>query len=108
MVNGIEQMQIEYGVDADLDNNADFYADAATVSDAKQWNRVASVRLVLVVRSDERGPIADTTTYYLPDKESCEPLTERCYFTYPAPDDARMYQRKVFTSVVQIRNRSRS
>ena len=97
MVNGVEQMQIEYGVDADLDNNADFYANAKTVSDANQWNRVASVRLTLVVRSEERGSIPDTGTYNLPGGN-----------TYPVPTDAQMYQRKVLTSVVQIRNRSRS
>jgi type IV pilus assembly protein PilW len=97
MVGGVEQMQLDYGVDADLDNNADFYTDAATVSAAGQWNRVASVRLTLVVRSGERSTLADTTTYNLPDGT-----------TYTAPADAQMYQRKLFTSVVQIRNRSRS
>lgn len=97
MVNGVEQMQIEYGVDADLDNNADFYADAAVVSAANQWNRVASVRLTLVVRSEERGSIPDTDTYNLPGGN-----------TYKPPTDAEQYQRKVLTSVVQIRNRSRS
>jgi prepilin-type N-terminal cleavage/methylation domain-containing protein len=97
MVSGIEQMQVEYGVDADLDNNTDFYADAATITAAGQWNRVASARVTLIVRSDERGPIADTTSYNLPDGT-----------TYTVPTDAQMYQRKLFTSVVQIRNRSRS
>jgi len=97
MVNGVEQMQIEYGVDTDLDTNADFYADAATVSAANQWNRVASVRLTLIVRSDERGSIPDTNTYILPGGNS-----------YAPPADAQQYQRKVFSSVVQIRNRSRS
>ena len=97
MVSGVEQMQIEYGVDADLDTNADFYTDAATVSAASQWNRVASVRLTLVVRSTERGKISDTTVYNLPGGT-----------TYTAPADAQLYQRKVFSSVVQVRNRSRS
>ena len=97
MVNGVEHMQIEYGVDADLDNNADFYTDAAKVSAANQWNRVASVRLTLVVRSEERGAIPDTNTYTLPGGNSYKPAT-----------DAELYQRKVFSSVVQIRNRSRS
>jgi type IV pilus assembly protein PilW len=96
MVNGVEDMQIEYGVDADLDDIADFYADAAHVA-AGQWNRVVSVRLTLVVRSDERGTLRDTASYELPNGTS-----------YTAPADAELYQRKVFTSVIQIRNRSRS
>jgi type IV pilus assembly protein PilW len=97
MVNGVEQMQIEYGVDADQDDNADFYADAGVVDAANQWNRVASVRLTLIVRSDERGTLRDTASYNLPNGTS-----------YTAPADVQLYQRKVFTSVIQIRNRSRS
>jgi len=97
MVSGVEDMQVEYGVDANLDTNADFYTDAATVTAANQWGRVTSVRLTLVVRSQERGPLKDTASYKLPNGA-----------TYTLPVNSEYYQRKVLTSVVQIRNRSRS
>lgn len=97
MVNGVEHMQLEYGVDANLDTNPDFYTDAATVSAAAQWNRVVSVRLTLVVRAEERSALADDTVYTLPNGSN-----------YTAPTADKYYQRKVFTSVVDIRNRRRS
>lgn len=96
LVSGVEQMQIEYGIDSNADTNADFYANAATVT-ASQWAQVASVRISLVMRSNQRGKIADTTTYALPGG----------YSHTPAASDQR-YARKVFTRLIQIRNRSRS
>lgn len=96
LVSGVEQMQIEYGVDTDADNNTDFYASAAAIT-ASQWAQVASVRISLVVRSDQRGKATDLTAYTLPGG-----------FIYtPAVNDQR-YTRKVFTRLIQIRNRSRS
>ncbi len=96
LVNGVEQMQIEYGVDTNSDNNADFYASASAIT-AAQWAQVASVRISLVVRSDQRGKLTDANTYNLPGG-----------FAYtPAVGDQR-FVRKVFTRLIQIRNRSRS
>ena len=97
LVSGVEQMQIEYGVDTNSDNNAEFYATATAVTAASQWSKVASVRISLVMRSDQRGKITDTTTYTLPGGYSHTPATSD-----------QLYTRKVFTRLVQIRNRSRS
>lgn len=97
LVSGVEQMQIEYGVDSNADTNADFYATATAIDTANQWSKVASVRISLVMRSDQRGKIADTTTYTLPGGYSHTPTTAD-----------RNYTRKVFTRLIQIRNRSRS
>lgn len=96
LVSGVEQMQIEYGVDTNADTNADFYASASAITNA-QWAQVASVRISLVVRSDQRGKIADTSTYTLPGGYSHTPATSD-----------QSYARKVFTRLIQIRNRSRS
>jgi hypothetical protein len=96
LVSGVEQMQIEYGIDSNADTNADFYASASAVT-ATQWAQVASIRISLVMRSDQRGKIADASTYTLPGG----------YAHTPATADQR-YSRKVFTRLVQIRNRSRS
>ena len=50
-----------------------------------------------MVRAEERSTLADTTVYNLPNGA-----------TYTAPVADQYYQRKVFTSVVDIRNRRRS
>lgn len=96
LVSGVEQMQIEYGVDTNADNNADFYASATAVT-ATQWAQVASVRISLVVRADQRGKLSDTTTYTLPGG-----------FSYTPATGDQNFARKVFSRLVQIRNRSRS
>ncbi len=96
LANGVEQMQLEYGVDANLDTNVEFYATAAQVTAANQWNRIASIRVSLIVRADERSKILDTNNYTLPSG-----------YVFTPVGDAQRYQRKIFTSVVQIRNRSR-
>jgi type IV pilus assembly protein PilW len=96
LVSGIEQMQIEYGLDTNLDNNAEYYVPAAQVA-TSDWDKVVSARISLVVRANERGTLADTQTYTLPGGA-----------TYTPSADAQYYPRKVFTTVVQIRNRSRS
>ena len=96
LVNGVEQMQIEYGVDTNSDSNADFYASASAIN-AAQWAQVASVRISLVVRSDQRGKLTDANTYNLPGG-----------FAYTPTVGDQRFVRKVFTRLVQIRNRSRS
>lgn len=96
LVSGVEQMQIEYGVDTNSDNNANFYAPAAAIT-ATQWAQVASVRISLVLRSEQRGKITDTTAYTLPGG-----------FSYTPAADDQLFARKVFSRLVQIRNRSRS
>lgn len=96
LVSGVEQMQIEYGIDSNANTNANFYVAAADVT-AAQWSQVASVRISLVMRSTQRGKLVDTTTYALPGG----------YSHTPAAGD-QLYARKVFTRLIQIRNRSRS
>jgi type IV pilus assembly protein PilW len=96
LVSGVEQMQIEYGVDTNGDNNAEFYASASAVT-ATQWAQVASIRISLVVRSDQTSKTADNTAYTLPGG-----------FSYTPAASDQVYPRKVFTRLVQIRNRSRS
>jgi type IV pilus assembly protein PilW len=91
LVEGVENMQVLYGEDTLGDDMiADAYRDAATVSD---WDRVVSVRLSLLLRTiEEYGTQRNTDTYDLLGT-SIDP-----------PDDRR--RRRVFTSTIQIRNRS--
>ena len=96
LVSGVEQMQIEYGVDTDADTNANFYASAAVIT-AAQWAQVVSARFSLVIRSDQRGKLIDDNNYTLAGG----------FVHTPAANEQR-FARKVFTRLVQIRNRSRS
>ncbi len=89
LVEDVETMQILYGEDTDLDGSADIYVLPANVIN---WDRVASIRIGLVVRTaSERGPDVDTRVYPVIAGANFDPV-----------DDRR--QRRVFASTIQIRN----
>lgn len=50
LVQGVEDMQITYGVDTGTDNNVDAYQDAAS---GTNWSRVLSVRIALTLVSGQ-------------------------------------------------------
>jgi type IV pilus assembly protein PilW len=92
---GVENMQVRYGVDTDNDRAADSYLAANAVTD---WSNVVSVRVYLLVRSvDEilRGDI-DATSYDVDGDGTTD---------YGPPNDRRM--RMVFSSTMGLRNRLR-
>ncbi len=91
LIEGIEQMQLLYGVDSNGDVVVDVYRTADDVTD---WNDVISVNVALLVRSiEEHGVDTDQRTYTLLDT------------TVAAPGDRRL--REVFTATASIRNRVR-
>lgn len=91
LIEGIEQLQLLYGVDTNGDVIVDLYRTADQVTD---WNDVISVSVALLVRSiDEQGVDTDQRTYTLLDT------------TVAAPGDRRL--REVFTATASIRNRVR-
>ena len=92
---GIEQLQLEYGVDAfDDDYVADTYTTADNVSD---WNKVVSARFSIVVRSETRdASTIDDNTYTLAGD-----------YEYTPSEAVAAHSRKVFTRVIQLRNMSR-
>jgi len=91
LVQGVERMQIEYGVDLEGDRVVDDYRPASTVGN---WDRVLSVRIAMLVSAvQEYGNDRDTRTYQVLDT------------VVPAPLDRRL--REVFTTTVSIRNRVR-
>ena len=99
LVEGIENMQILYGVDGNDDRIADLYcvADDVDTTDcldpAATWDNVVSVQLALLARTvDEYGTDTDAATYNLLG-DVIDPV-----------DDRR--RRRVFTGTIQIRNRS--
>ena len=91
LVEGIEQIQVEYGVDTSGDQLVDVYRTANNVTD---WNDVISVSVALLARSLEQyGVETDQRSYNLLN------------VTVTAPADRRL--REVFTATASIRNRVR-
>lgn len=92
LVEGVEQMQVEYGVDTNADRLVDEYRTAAAVGN---WANVFSVTVALLVRSLEPyGLDRDQRTYQLLNTDVVNVV---------APGDARL--REVFTATASIRNR---
>jgi type IV pilus assembly protein PilW len=91
LVEGIEQLQVQYGIDTTGDVIVDEYRTANNVTD---WSDVISVSVALLVRSlDEYGVDTDRRNYTLLDA------------TVAAPGDRRL--REVFAATAGIRNRVR-
>ena len=94
LVEGVDNMQILYGVDTDInaDGVANIYQNAAQVG---TWNRVVSLRIELLVNSgDYQGLEEDdtSTTYALLDAQTAGPFGDRL-------------TRSVFSTTVTLRNR---
>lgn len=91
LVEGIEQMQLRFGIDTTGDGVVDSYVTANNVAN---WNNVYSVEIGLLVRSlDGYGNDRDQETYQLLGVD------------IPAIGDNRM--REIFTATSSIRNRMR-
>jgi len=91
LVEGVEQMQIDYGVDTNADNVVDAYEAASATTN---WDRVFTVRVALLVRSLEPYGGQYEQEYKL--------LTGGTAVTAKVKD---RYYREVFTSTIGIRNK---
>jgi type IV pilus assembly protein PilW len=93
LVPGVENMQLLYGLDTDHDDIANKYVSASAVATGDHWDNVVSVRVALLVRSDNAVVPAQTEvrTYRLNGT------------TITPPNDRRL--RRVFTETISIRNR---
>lgn len=90
LVEGVQDMHIEYGVDIDADGYPDEYKSSADVTD---WTSVNSVHLELLVRTPETRV-----------------LTEPQPYTFPMTSDAKTVStdrimRQVFVSTIAVRSR---
>lgn len=95
LVEGVENLQILYGIDDTANGSVDEYLTASDLGPAGSsgWDRVIAVRVALLVRSpEEYGTQLDHGTYRLNDL----PVT--------APGDRR--HRQVFATTIGIRNRT--
>lgn len=89
LVEGVETMQVRYGIDADSDGAIDNWATADAVAD---WTRVLSAEVNLLARAtDEYGPETDTAVYNVAGTQ------------FNPVDDRRL--RQVFSTSIGVRNR---
>ncbi len=91
LLNGVDNMQIEYGVDTDGDNSANAYVAADDVSN---WDNVVSVKISLLMATP---PSAGAL--------SSQPQTYSYNGTSTTATDRRI--RHPYTSVINIRNRTK-
>lgn len=97
LVDGVEQLQLLYGVDETGDAIVDRYVTATTLgTDEDDWQRVVSVKLGLIVQGDTLDQFTDTNTYAMPGG-----------FDYTPPSDIARKQRRMLVREIQIRNRVR-
>jgi len=96
LIQGVENMQIRYGVDTDSDGAINQYQTSTQVNN--NWNNVISVRITLLVNTikERLDQEEDTGTYVLDPN-----LT---YNSNGAPIDHR--RRIIFTTTVMLRNNS--
>jgi type IV pilus assembly protein PilW len=94
LIQGVEAMQVLYGVDTDGDLLANSYVTANNVTD---WTTVVSVNIAVLVRTvDETGTDVDAQTYTL-----LGPSTSGGAVVGPF-NDRRL--RRVFTTTITLRN----
>lgn len=98
LVDGVESMQILYGMDADGDGTADNYVTADNVT---EWQWVVSVNISLLMRSsnvtgDAADLTDDTNSYVLGGPDAATGVT------IDPLDDKR--RRRVFNVSIRIRN----
>lgn len=89
LVNGIQNLQFMYGVDANQDGLVDRYVNASAMA-ATDWTAVTSIKVGILVRSLE--PVLEQNTaqtYNVSDKTMS--FNDR-------------YSRSVYTTVIQLRN----
>lgn len=90
LVEGVESMQVEFGVDTD-GNNVVGISEYQTADVVTDWNQVISVRIALLVRSlSAYGTDRDTGTYQVLGEEIADP--------------GDRHLRQVFSTTVTIRN----
>jgi type IV pilus assembly protein PilW len=87
LVNGVEQLQILYGVDSDSDGTPNQYVISSSVTD---WDKVTAIRIMLLLRSPESAFIEGSQSYFFNGKTL-------------SSTDNRL--RQVFTTTIALRNK---
>jgi type IV pilus assembly protein PilW len=92
LVEGIENLQVLYGIDTDSDRTADTYLRADQVHAAGQWERVVSLRIEMLVQSPEDNLATEPMSYVIGGASTAYTSTDR-----------RL--RQVYSTTITLRNR---
>jgi type IV pilus assembly protein PilW len=92
---GIENMQVDYGLDTDADGAPDSYVNASSITTAAGWSTVMTARIYLLARASEVTPAYSDAgrTYSL-----------GTYGSTSAPTGETGFRRHVFTQTVRFVN----
>lgn len=102
MVNGVESFQILYGVDTDGDSYANVYRHAGQVAAADWANNVVSMRVAVLLNSQETiADSDDTQQYAILDAPPITPINN-----VATPVNELRMRRRVFTTTIELRNRT--
>ena len=97
LVSNVENMQIQYGVDSDEDQDVDVYQDASAVTD---WSAVISIRMALLLISANDFLIQNAESYSFDDSTFSFSKDD------PAGASADRKLRRTFTGFMALRNRT--
>ncbi len=107
LVEGIEYMQIDYGVDDTSDGEADRYVDCSLCS-ITDWSNVVSVKINLVARNqDPTWGYSDSKTYNLGTAGTVGPFNASPYNASPYPTtypQLQNYKRHSYTQLIRLVN----
>ena len=93
LVEGIEYMQFDYGIDSDGDGVINSYTDCSTCS-LTDWSNVVAIRVNLVARNTETSPgHIDTKTYSIGDSGTVGPFSDA-------------FKRHAYNQVIRLNNPS--
>lgn len=92
LAEGVEDLQVQYGLDTDGDGFADGYRTANNIT-AAEWASVVTTRINLLLHSTEDGLIGTSGDF----------VQNVNFNGVAAPNDGRL--RQIFSSVIAIRNR---
>ena len=95
LINGVENMQIEYGVNTNADSSADKYVKADSIT-AADWANVVSVKISLLLAT----PATDNNL-----SSKSQTYTYNGVTTTATATDRRV--RHVYTSIINLRNRTK-
>lgn len=112
LVEGIETMQVDYGIDSDNDGiannytqNPSAYASCSGNDCVKNWRNVMSVRVNLLARNTETSVgHNDSRTYALGFKDDGSVITAGVGTGHDITLDNSGYKRHVFTETVRLAN----
>lgn len=102
---GVEDMQLVWGLD-DLDDNdetVDHYTATPTADEVAHQARSVQVHLLVRSRRSD-GQHTDRKTYRLADKEAFTPATVADAVGTPGDQQTRHFYRRAYSTTVQLRN----